>query len=104
MLIHGSMVALVTPMTPDGAVDWEAYPKQLRSYQANVATAIIMQYAIKPILNGDIHSIHNKKWIGFRYPVFYDIFPCCYHIITICVDTQNKWQNQNNGNKPKKAV
>lgn len=78
--------------------------KQLRSYQANVATAIIMQYAIKPILNGDIHSIYNKKWIGFRYPVFYDIFPCCYHIITICVDTQNKWQNQNDGNKPKKAV
>lgn len=29
MLIQGSLVALVTPMTPEGAVDWEAYARLL---------------------------------------------------------------------------
>ena len=41
MLIQGSLVALVTPMTPEGAVDWDAYERLIEWHIASGTDGIV---------------------------------------------------------------
>ena len=58
MLIHGSMVALVTPMTPDGAVDWEAYGRLIEWHIASGTDGIVTMGTTgeSPTLDVDEHN------------------------------------------------
>ena len=74
MLIHGSMVALVTPMTPDGAVDWEAYGRLIEWHIASGTDGIVTMgtTAESPTLDVDEHNevvSFTVKTVAGRVPV-----------------------------------
>lgn len=74
MLIHGSMVALVTPMTPDGAVDWEAYGRLIEWHIASGTDGIVTMGTTgeSPTLDVDEHNevvSFTVKTVAGRVPV-----------------------------------
>ena len=74
MLIHGSMVALVTPMTPDGAVDWEAYGRLIEWQIASGTDGIVTMGTTgeSPTLDVDEHNevvSFTVKTVAGRVPV-----------------------------------
>lgn len=74
MLIHGSMVALVTPMTPDGAVDWEAYGRLIEWHIASGTDGIVAMGTTgeSPTLDVDEHNevvSFTVKTVAGRVPV-----------------------------------
>ena len=74
MLIHGSMVALVTPMTPDGAVDWEAYGRLIEWQIASGTDGIVTMgtTGASPTLDVDEHNevvSFTVKTVAGRVPV-----------------------------------
>ena len=46
MLIQGSLVALVTPMTPEGAVDWDAYERLIEWHIASGTDGIVTMLSL----------------------------------------------------------
>ena len=74
MLIQGSMVALVTPMTPEGAVDWEAYARLLEWHIASGTDGIVTMGTTgeSPTLDIDEHNevvSFTVKTVAGRVPV-----------------------------------
>ena len=74
MLIHGSMVALVTPMTPDGGVDWEAYGRLIEWHIASGTDGIVTMGTTgeSPTLDVDEHNevvSFTVKTVAGRVPV-----------------------------------
>ena len=74
MLIHGSMVALVTPMTPDGGVDWEAYGRLIEWHIARGTDGIVTMGTTgeSPTLDVDEHNevvSFTVKTVAGRVPV-----------------------------------